>query len=81
MEKWYYKFICDEKPEIIIKGKKGIANESRNHIHRKTNANTRDHSIFIKSWMCPFPPKYLFCVLLITDIAVITADKCGSPQT
>lgn len=37
--------------------------------------------LFLKSWMCPFPPKYLFCVLLIPDVALITADKCGSTQT
>lgn len=61
--------------------KKSIVNENRNHIHRITNANARDHSIFVKSWMCPFSLKYLFCVLLVTDDAVITADKCGSTQT
>lgn len=30
--------------------------------------------------MCPFPPKYLFCVLPVTDVAVITVDKCGCTQ-
>lgn len=43
-----------------------------------TNANARDHSVFVKSWMCPFPPKYLFFFLFVTDVAVITSDKCGT---
>lgn len=69
-----------KKPKRINE-EKSNANENRNHMHNMTNANARDYSIFVKSWICPFSPKYLFCVRLIIDVAVIIADKCGYTQT
>lgn len=63
------------------KNEKKKVNENRNHMPKMTSANARDHSIFVESWMCPFSLKYLFCVMLIINAAVITADKRGCTQT
>ena len=68
-----------KKLERINKEKyKTLSMKIETTIYRITNANDRDHSVFVMSWMCPFSPKYLFFFLLVTVVAVITSDKCGT---
>lgn len=68
MEKHYYKHVCImNKLEKNRREKRNI-NKNANHIHKMTNANARDHFIFLESWMYPFSLKYLFCFVLVTDL-------------
>ena len=78
MEKQYYKSVRDEEAKNDD-NKRSKVHENRKHMHKMTNAIWSCY--FLKSWMCPFSPKDLFCLVLVRNVAVITADKCDCTQT